>query len=192
MCARKAVIFDMDGTLIDSGLDFDRIRGELGLPKVPLLEAMQDMPEERRRHCMEVLDRHEEEAARECTLAPGARETMDVLSSRGVPTALMTRNSRRSVDTILAKHKLRFQVVRTREDGEIKPSPVPVLEVCRALGVAPQEAVSVGDFQFDLQAAKAAGALAVLLVHGAKEPPFAHEADVIIYSLREVPALLDL
>ncbi|UCG33513.1 MAG: hypothetical protein JSU68_02550, partial [Phycisphaerales bacterium] len=83
MCARKAVIFDMDGTLIDSGLDFDQIRGELGLPKVPLLEAVRDMPENRRRHCMEVLDRHEEEAARECTLAPGARETMDVLSSRG-------------------------------------------------------------------------------------------------------------
>ena len=106
--------------------------------------------------------------------------------------ALMTRNSRRSVNTILAKHNLSFHVIRTREDGEFKPSPVPVLEVCQALGVAPQEAVSVGDFSFDVQAAKAAGALAVLLVRGAKHPPFADEADVIIYSLREVPALLGL
>lgn len=187
----KAVIFDMDGTLIRSGLDFDVIRAELGLPKVPLLEAIEAMPDDERHRCMGVVERHEDNAARESTLFPYARETLEELASRRIPVVLMTRNSRRSVETILSKHGLSFEVVRTREDGETKPSPVPILEVCRALGVAPKETVHVGDFAYDVRAAKAAGTLAVLIVHGAELPDWADEADVVIRSLRELPPLLN-
>ena len=188
----KAVIFDMDGTLIKSGLDFDLIRQELSLkPKAPLLEALRDMPDQERRRGLSILERHEDEAARGSTLFPHVRETLQELAARRVPVALMTRNSRRSVDTILSKHDLSFDLVRTREDGEIKPSPLPVLEVCRALGVEPKETINVGDFAYDVQAAKAAETLAVLVVHGPKLPEWADQADLVIHSLREIPPLLD-
>jgi HAD superfamily hydrolase (TIGR01509 family) len=191
MCARKAVIFDMDGTLIDSGLDFDLIREELGLPQVPLLEAIRDMPEHQRRRCLQVITRHEDRAARESTLFPHARETLNLLASRGVPVALITRNSRRSVDQVLARHGLSFTWIRTREDGEMKPDPEPIRQVCRAMGVEARETVSVGDFAYDLRSAKAARALAVLIVHGPELPDFADEADLVIRSLLEVPPLLE-
>ena len=43
MNATTAVFFDMDGTLLDSRLDFDLIRNELGLAGTPILEAMESM-----------------------------------------------------------------------------------------------------------------------------------------------------
>lgn len=191
MRTTKAVLFDMDGTLIDSSLDFDCIRAELGLPKVPLLEAIATMPDQRRRHAEAVLQQHEDRAARQGTLFQHARETLDLLASRGLPVALLTRNSRRSVDLVLARHALAFDAIRTRDDGVNKPSPEPVRALCRSLGVDPAQTVLVGDYLFDIEAAQSAGSLAVLIVHQDQLPDFAHRADQVIRSLRELPPLLE-
>ena len=63
--------------------------------------------------------------------------------------------------------------------------------MCRSLNVEPADTMLVGDYLFDLQAARAAGSLAVLIVRGNKMPEFADQADEIIGSLREVGPLLD-
>lgn len=56
----RGVVFDMDGTLIDSSLDFGRIRAEAGVPDGrPILEFLETAPDDVRDHVTEVLLRHE-------------------------------------------------------------------------------------------------------------------------------------
>ena len=62
----RGVIFDLDGTLVDSGLDFNEIRAELALPAgQPILEAIATMSKDDAARCQEVLARHELEGKTE-------------------------------------------------------------------------------------------------------------------------------
>ena len=187
-----AVIFDLDGTITRPYLDFDGIRAELSLaPQQPVLEAMERMSAEQRAQARTVLERHEEEAARNSELYDGAHDVLAELRRRGVAVGLLTRNSRQSVATVLKKHGLLFDFVRTREDGALKPSAEPVLAICRALGAAPERTLTVGDFLFDIQAGAAAGTTTALMLGDKELPAFAGEADFVIRRLEEVLTILD-
>ena len=190
-----AIIFDLDGTLTRPVLDFDAIRTELGLPPGPLLERMETMSPEQRRRVEEVLHRHEAEAARHSELHDGANRALRALHDRGLRLAILTRNSRRSVQTVLDRHGLTelFDVAYTREDGPAKPSPEPVLEICERLGVVAGRTWVVGDYLFDIQAGKAAGAGATALMIGDKEPPeYVDQADHVIRRLDQLLELVDV
>ena len=57
----KGIIFDMDGTLIDSQLDFDQMRLDLNLPEnAPILETIESYTGTRRQQCNQVLRQHEQ------------------------------------------------------------------------------------------------------------------------------------
>jgi HAD superfamily hydrolase (TIGR01509 family) len=186
----RGVVFDMDGTLTDSPLDFDRIRLESGIPPGrPVLEFLETADPETAGRVRGILGRHEEHAAGACTLRSGAREVTEELSDRGVPTALLTRNSSRAVATVLGRFGLRFDVCIAREDAEPKPSPQPVRLIAEKLGVQPEELLMVGDYVFDMQAGRAAGATTVL-VRSAKLPEPPSEADYVIDELTELLALV--
>jgi HAD superfamily hydrolase (TIGR01549 family) len=183
----QAVIFDLDGTITRPYLDFAAIRAELALDaRQPVLEAMETMSPERRAETLAVLERHEEDAARNSELHDGAHEILTALRERHVATGLLTRNSRRSVQTVLRKHGLAFDFIRTREDGALKPSAEPVLAICRALGVSPPCTLTVGDFLFDIQAGATAGAKTALMIGDREPPAFADQADYVIRRLEEV------
>ncbi|MBN1488890.1 MAG: HAD family hydrolase [Phycisphaerae bacterium] len=190
--AIKAVIFDLDGTITRPRLDFDAIRAELALPpKQPVLEAMAQMSPERCAAAEAVLERHEREAAEQSELHDGAHATLEGLRQRGIRTGLLTRNSRRSTDTVLAKHDLAFDFIRTREDGVTKPSGEPIEVICRVLRVSPARTLTVGDFLFDIQAGRAAGTRTALMIGEREAPPFADEADCVIRDLTEILAIVD-
>jgi len=157
------VIFDLDGTLVRSNLEFDAIRDEIGIDNGPILEAMADMDASGRARAKAILARHEAEAAENAPLMPGAKDLLDGLTGQGLKIALMTRNSRQSVETCTRRHDLRFDFIRTRDDGIAKPSPEPVLAVCRALALTPTDCIHVGDHRFDVEAGNAAGCTTVLL-----------------------------
>lgn len=185
-----AVIFDLDGTLTRPYLDFDAIRAEIGIAgREPVLEAMKRMNAAQRTAAELIVARHEADAAANSVLYDGVHDTLDALRRCGLPIALQTRNSRVSVMTVIERHALRFDIIRTREDGEIKPSPAPVLAICAQLGVAPAHVLSVGDFLFDIQCGAAAGAMTALMIGDAEPPPFADQADFVIRRLDE---LLDI
>src|SRR5439155_19793615 len=129
-----AILFDMDGTLTEPMLDFPRIKAEMGIGQRPILEALAELPDEARRTAQEVLHRHEEEAATNSKLNPGCLETLAWLDRHRIKVAVITRNSRASVKTVCDRHGLNFDVLITREDGEFKPDPAPLLEACRRLG----------------------------------------------------------
>jgi HAD superfamily hydrolase (TIGR01509 family) len=182
----KGVVFDMDGTLTDSPLDFNVIRAECGVPQgQPILEFLRGAAEPERRRAEAILDRHERRAAEDCTLREGAREVTEELLRRGLKTALLTRNSAESVQTVLRRFGLRFSLWLSREDAEPKPSPQPVLKIARAFGLAPAELLVVGDYIFDVEAGKAAGARTAFVKARNGVPPPAG-ADVVIVDLREL------
>jgi HAD superfamily hydrolase (TIGR01549 family) len=184
---RRVVIFDMDGTLTRPHLDFDRMREEIGLEPGPLLEAVLAMAPEDRAAAEVILQRHEDEAAAASELHAGAAEVVSAVREAGLSPVLMTRNSRRSVDMVLRRHRLSFDMIRTREDGAMKPSPEPIFDICRRLDADPRQSWTVGDFHYDIRCGAAAGCTTVLLLtdKGAR-PDWASQADHVIHDLREL------
>jgi len=189
--ALRAVVFDMDGTITRPILDFARIKREIGAGETPILEFLAGIPDPvRRRDAREKVDRWEREGALASILNPGVPEVLAFLRDRRIPVAILTRNTRESVDIVLAKHRLRFDVVVTADD-EIapKPSPEPVRHIARALGCDPREMLVVGDFRFDVECGRAAGARTVFLRNPSSASDDA-QADVVIDDLRELVELI--
>ena len=183
----RGVIFDLDGTLIDSRLDFDAMRRDMGfLPGQLILEGLEALPAgPDRDRCLAVLHEHERRGALEATLMPGARELLDGLARGGRPHAILTRNSRAMTQLALDRLELRFSHVVTREDGPPKPDPAGVLAICREWRLPVEEVLLVGDSLFDLRCGRAAGVTTVL--YAPEGPPdYAHEADFVIAHLDEV------
>ena len=190
LTAPKAILFDMDGTLTEPMLDFPRIKREMGIGQRPILEALAEMPPEQRRAAEAVLLRHEQEAAANSSLNPGCRETLAWLDRHQIKVAVITRNSRESVKTVCARHDLHFDVLITREDGKFKPDPQPLLEACRRLQVELRDVWMVGDGEYDVVAALAAGIRAVWLSHG-RIKPFAAQPWRSVQDLHELTAMLE-
>ena len=189
----SAVLFDLDGTLTRPYFDFDAIRREIGLPtepRTPILEAMQTMTPADRARAEVILHRHERQAAEDSQLWDDAHAVLAAIRSAGIPVAVMTRNSRQSVETVMARHGLRFDAAYSREDGPIKPAPDPVLNLCTHLQADPARAWVVGDYLFDLQAGNAAGAVTVLMLGDAPVPAWADQARHVIRRLNEILELL--
>jgi HAD superfamily hydrolase (TIGR01509 family) len=185
----KALLFDMDGTLTRPALNFPRIKAAMGIGSRPILEALAEMEDAERAKAQQILHQFEEVAAGESVLNEGCDGLMRFAGTRGLPTALITRNSRKSVRTVLERHCLAFPVLITREDGRHKPHPDPLLLACTRLGVSPSDAWMIGDGQYDVEAGLAAGIKTVWISHGRKKE-FAAEPWRTVADLTELTALL--
>jgi len=188
----EGVIFDMDGTLVEPLLDFAAIREELGIaPGEGILEGIEAMDPPRRNEARARLLDHELSAARRAPPMPGAAEVVRHIRRAGLPVALLTRNTREAMATVVKRLGVEFDLALSREDGPIKPEPDGVLRACRALGIDPKRTACVGDFHYDILAANAAGAVSILLAC-ARRPAFAGEADHVIGALAELPEILGI
>ncbi|MCE5325857.1 MAG: HAD-IA family hydrolase [Planctomycetaceae bacterium] len=189
----QGVIFDMDGTIVEPLLDFHAIRRRLGIAADEgIIEAIAAMAEPQRRLAAQWLEEQELAAACKTRLMSGAAAALAAVRAAGLKTALLTRNTAAAMRTVLGRFReLAFDLTMSREDGKIKPEPDGILHACRAMGISATYTICVGDFLYDLIAAKAAGAVAVLLAPGPR-PDFAHQADHVIAGLDELPALLGL
>lgn len=184
----KCVIFDLDNTLVDSDLDFSAIKAEIGTTE-PILEHRAQLDAAGQRRVDEILDRHERRAAESCGLCQGAPEMMAFLRQRRLKTALLTRNSRASVNTVLRRHALQFDCIVAREDSAPKPSPEPVRLICRRLAVEPRECMLIGDYLFDIEAGQAAGT-ATLLLDGPHRKKFTAKPDYEAATLHQAVEIL--
>ncbi len=187
----RGVIFDLDGTLIDSRLDFDQMRRDMQFaPGQLILETLEALPEgNRKQRCREILHEHEHRGAMSATLMPGARELVDELAQRKIRQAILTRNSRALTDLALSRLQLPFALVVTREDAPPKPDPAGLLMICREWNLAVADVIFVGDFKFDLLTGRRAGVTTVLYAP-ADTPEYAHEADFVISHLFEIWGVL--
>ncbi|GAB6906788.1 hypothetical protein JCM12296A_26240 [Desulfosarcina cetonica] len=173
-----AVIFDFDGTLTRPGaLDFSIIKRIIGCPDhTPVLEYMAGIDDAvRLAEMARELDRFELDGAAASRPNTGAEALLAWLKTIGLPVGILTRNSRASVGKALA-HFADFTVADvgvmvTREDPvRIKPSGEGVRLAAERLGVDPAHVLMVGDFLFDMQAGRRAGALTAYLSNGTSLP----------------------
>lgn len=189
----RAVIFDLDGTITQPYFDFDAIRAEIGLSKDsgPVLEALEGMTAEERHRAEKILHYHEDKALIASQLNPGARETLQRLRDQGVHIGILTRNRKRNAQAIAERHALQFDAVVGREDGPVKPDAFGVRHLCRHFGVRPSQTLLVGDYLFDLQCARAAGAVPVLIANHPQASRFAAEADFQVTQLSEILQIIE-
>jgi HAD superfamily hydrolase (TIGR01509 family) len=188
----RGVIFDLDGTLVDSGLDFDQIRTELGLPDgQPILEAIATMSPDEAARCHKILRRHEREGAMRSRVMPAADQFIEQLRSGDVLVGVATRNSRETALATVARHKLNVHTLIAREDAQPKPHPAALLSICNDWQLSPDEVVMVGDFRFDLEAGRRAGMRTVFYTGGrAVDAETSAMADFVLDSFADVDVLL--
>jgi len=106
-----AVIFDLDGTLTEPVLDFDKIRSEMGIDSESedILTAMEAMDPVRQKQAQTILTRHEHHAAQHAQLNDGVPELLSELRKRKIPIGLLTRNTRENTLFVARQHQLDFE-----------------------------------------------------------------------------------
>lgn len=161
-------VFDMDGTLTVAVHDFAAIRRALDIPpEDDILSHLAALPAEEGRAKHAWLLEHERELAVASTAAPGAVELVRELAARGYRLGILTRNARELAHITLAAIGIAdcfaLEDVLGRDEALPKPDPDGLLRLARGWNVAPAQMVMVGDYRFDLDCARAAGAQAVLV-----------------------------
>jgi HAD superfamily hydrolase (TIGR01509 family) len=191
----QGVVFDLDGTLVDSRLDFEAMRREIGLPAgTPVLEGVAALSPGDAPRAWEILERHERAGAEIATVVPGVRELLEDLHQSGRRIAIITRNGRSFARATLARLELPIDLVISRDDAPPKPHPAGLVQILQAWQVPPPRAAIVGDYRFDLEAGRAAGMRTVLYSADSTESELAAWrplTDFVVESFVECRRLLD-
>ncbi len=182
----------MDGTLTRPTLDFDAIRRDMNLPPGrPILEALDALSPAERVEAEAVLDRHEASDAEQSQLDPACQDLLARLGELALPFAVVTRNSRRVVETVWRVHDLPPCPTIARDDGlPFKPDPTPLHVAADRIGRKASDCLMVGDSVFDVQAGNAAGAGSIWISHG-RPRDFVAEPTHVIARLGDVMTLID-
>ncbi len=186
-------VFDMDGTLTLAVHDFEAIKRALDIPLADdILGHLAALPEAVAAAKHAWLLEHERELALTSQPAPGAIELVRALHERGCRLGILTRNAHALALLTLRAIGLDdcFAVadVIGRDEAPPKPDPGGLLHFAKTWQVAPSELVMVGDYRFDLECARAAGARSVLV--NLAENPWPELADHFAVDCRALQQVL--
>ncbi|TIH07805.1 HAD family hydrolase [Pseudomonas leptonychotis] len=183
----------MDGTLTLAVHDFEAIKRALDIPLADdILGHLAALPEAVAAAKHAWLLEHERELALTSQPAPGAIELVRALHERGCRLGILTRNAHALALLTLRAIGLDdcFAVadVIGRDEAPPKPDPGGLLHFAKTWQVAPSELVMVGDYRFDLECARAAGARSVLV--NLTENPWPELADHFAVDCRALQQVL--
>ena len=209
----RVVLFDLDGTLIDSGPiilasmkhasltvlgrepDEELVRSAIGGPG--LIAQMHDLDPDRVDELVDAYRAHNEPLHAELEAFPGVLELLPVLRAEGRRLGIVTAKRLRTVGLALDRFPVLGEVmdvvIGAEDTHRHKPEPDPVLEALARLGADPGEAAYVGDSPFDIRAAKAAAVTAVAVGWGGIHPDerlLREEPDALVHTAEELHAAL--
>lgn len=187
LAAARHWVFDMDGTLTLAVHDFPAIKRALDIPQcADILGHLAALPEDVAAAKHAWLLEHERELALTAAPAPGAIELVRSLRARGCRLGILTRNAHElallTLQAIGLDDCFAVPDVIGRDEAPPKPDPGGLLHLAARWQVAPHELVMVGDFRFDLECARAAGACSVLV--NLAENPWPQLADYFAVDCR--------
>ncbi|MFZ2648554.1 MAG: phosphoglycolate phosphatase [Burkholderiaceae bacterium] len=186
----RAVLFDLDGTLIDSAPDLAGAGNEMrlarGLPELPLEHfrpmvgsgargmlhrALDVEPQDDEFAALrdEFLGRYESRMTRETRVFPDMVPVLQALRMRSLPWAIVTNKAARFSEPLVRALGLELQaqaLVCGDTTPHSKPHPAPLLEAARRINVAAAECIYVGDDLRDVHAGRAAGMTTVAVAWG--------------------------
>ncbi len=206
--AIKLIIFDLDGTLIDSIGDIanalnyafepfgvkDLTPAEvaplIGEGPTMLIEealAKHNLSADTEVLVAQFLDYYSSHPTDETVPYPGARETLEALKALKM-VIVINKTEEISRKTLKAFDLDAYfdMIIGVDTMAERKPSPVPVMHVLSAFKVAPEDAIIVGDSEVDIRTGKASFVTTVAVTHGYGRIGFQEGADFIISSLPEL------
>ena len=213
----KAILFDFDGTLLDSidviadswrytvnhftdrGITDDEIYLTMGEMLIDSMRWL--MPEIDPEEALEFYRKYQREIfLDEIKLFEGTEEVLRALKANGYKTAIVTSRLEGSTHKAIKKFGLEdlFDAVLTANDTKIfKPNPEPLYMVLDMIDSRPDEAIFIGDTVHDIDAGKAAGVYTILVDWALQLPPgekreSATQADLVIKKLTDILTLLDL
>lgn len=191
---RRHWVFDLDGTLTVAVHDFAAIRRELRIPDdSDILGHLDSLPEMEARPLHQRLREIELELAHQTAAALGAVHLIEELHARGSLLGVLTRNTRanalRTLNLIGLGHYFEAGFVLGRDEAAPKPDPDGILQLADLWDADPAEMVMVGDYLYDLQAGRSAGAMTVH-IDPAGDFRWPELADIKIGSLMEITARL--
>jgi phosphoglycolate phosphatase len=209
----RAVLFDLDGTLVETDIDFALMKREVlslgekyGVPSdelqpLDILAAIdwvaawleeRSRCSEARRARQEAFEKLEQIELVHCSNAaaiPGAVELLSALRVKGIKIGIVTRNSRSGVRLSLERTGISAEILLARDDvPRTKPHPDHLLRALRVLNVRPEEAVMVGDHWMDVQGGKAAGMRTIGFLRPGRPDDFfdCQNPDLVIRDLGEL------
>lgn len=161
----RGVIFDLDDTLVASGLDFVAIRQAVGGPvEQGIIEYIDTLTGKARAVAEDTLRKAEWQGAEQATWMPFAQDLVDDIHSRALPQAILTRNARDIAGAMIERLQIPIHLLMAREDCKPKPDPEGLLCITEQWQLAPASVVYIGDHIYDIEAALAAGMVACLFM----------------------------
>ena len=186
----KAVVFDLDGTIVKFNLDYKAARAEViqflvnqGFPQsvFSINESVFEMLKKTeiymqnhkvdnkdflklRKDVLSIMEKYEMESAKSTQLVPGILETLQALKKMKLKLGLFTVNSRIATEHILSTFRLKpyFTTVVTRDSVSfVKPNPIHLETVLKSLKAKPEETIVVGDSIMDMKSAQELDVFAV-------------------------------
>lgn len=185
----RAIAFDLDGTLTRPYLDFGRLRQQLGIADGDILKWAAELPPVEQAQALRIIEAFEQEGVEHAEWNEGASEALHEVRLMRLPVAIVTRNSRASLEAVCRRLDITADLLVAREDAPPKPDPACLHHVAESLGVPIENLLVVGDFRHDTEAGRAAGTITVLLTNG-YTPSWTAEADLVIERLPELLAYL--
>ena len=184
-----AVLFDLDGTLIDTAPDMVAVLQDLqkahGIEPVPYALGRANVshgaigllrvgfPDENAKYNsplhLEYLERYTQRICVKSVIFDGLEALLDDLDTAGIPWGIVTNKPERLTLPLLQMLELESRsacIVSGDSVTERKPHPAPMLHACEVAGMTPQQTIYAGDAARDIEAGRAAGMATIAAAYG--------------------------